>query len=225
MADWRLAYSLDQLRTEINARWPNRNKASDGTIGDPSHAATASDHNPNPAGVVCAFDITHDPVNGPDIELLGRQLAAHPHRDCKYVIFNRKIASRNYQWAIRAYKGDPHTSHVHVSVGTGPDGQSTPPYDDRNPWLTVAPTPGPVPPTPTGEDTDLPLHIIKGTTTGEWWVTDWISKRYIDTPDEAAQIIFSTVATGGKIEHNGQSGPVEYAQAVVDNIPREATDQ
>lgn len=141
MASWRLAYSLDQLRSEINARWPARNKASDGTIGDPAHAATASDHNPNPAGVVCALDITHDPTDGPDIETLGRQLAAHPHRDCKYVIFNRKIVSRNYQWAIRVYKGDPHTNHIHVSVGTGPDGQSQQPYDDRIPWLTATPPP------------------------------------------------------------------------------------
>ena len=69
---WRLARALDVLRQQVNAAWPDRNKQLDGTIGDLRHQRQgASDHNPNPAGVVCAIDITHDP-NGPD----GDRLAA-----------------------------------------------------------------------------------------------------------------------------------------------------
>jgi hypothetical protein len=125
----------------VNERWPQRSKASDGAIGDTAHARTASDHNPNHDGIVCALDITHDPTNGPDIEQLGTYLANHPHPDCKYLIFNRKLASRLTMWQTRPYTGDPHTNHLHISVGIGPDGKSRQPYDDTTPWLTTTPPP------------------------------------------------------------------------------------
>ncbi len=151
MAPWRLAGSLVELRDEVNARWPNRSKVSDGTIGDAAHAATWSDHNPTTAGVVCAFDITHDPVNGPDGSVLSELFRSHPHPDVKYVIWNRRIFSAYPSGSVppftwRAYTGaDPHTSHVHVSVGVGPDGRSVEPYDDASSWLTFDPQPGPTP--------------------------------------------------------------------------------
>ena len=70
---YRIAKSLGLLAATVNAAAPNRSKASDGWIGDASHAARKSDHNPNrtpgdgiPDGVVCALDITHDPANGCD---------------------------------------------------------------------------------------------------------------------------------------------------------------
>src|SRR5690554_7976273 len=56
-----------------------------------------------------------------------------PTRRSSDLIFNRRIASKGGGW--RAYHGsNPHTSHVHVSVGVGPDGRSTGPYDDTSPW-------------------------------------------------------------------------------------------
>ncbi len=64
--NWRLAKSLETLRSQVNAVHPNRSKESDGSIGNAEHSARESDHNPNSAGVVCAIDITPDPAGGVD---------------------------------------------------------------------------------------------------------------------------------------------------------------
>ena len=137
MTDWRVAKSLLVLRDEINQAWPSRSKVSDGTIGDEAHrnAPGGSDHNPNAYGVVTAFDITHDPKNGFDAHVLAGRLLQNRHRNLKYVISNGRIAGywTNYKWTN--YSGaDPHDTHIHVSVGVGEDGQSLPPYDDKDPW-------------------------------------------------------------------------------------------
>lgn len=132
---WRLANSLVKLRDQLNAAYPNRSKISDGTIGDAAHQASASDHNPNAAGVVCAMDITHSPQTGLDAHALADSLRVNRHPDLKYIISNRRIAGAWSNWAWQAYNGsNPHSSHIHVSVGRGNDGQSTPPYDDTNDW-------------------------------------------------------------------------------------------
>lgn len=132
---WRLARALEVLRAEINAIAPGRSKASDGTIGDQAHARDASDHNPNAADVVCAADFTHDPSHGADMGRISERIRTHRHPALKYVIFNRRIASASSGWAWRPYTGsNPHDKHMHVSVGTGPDGKSVGPYDDTSPW-------------------------------------------------------------------------------------------
>jgi len=53
-----LAPSLVNLRREIDLRWPDRMKTSDGWIGDPAHAQRSSDHNPDARGIVHALDVT-----------------------------------------------------------------------------------------------------------------------------------------------------------------------
>jgi hypothetical protein len=85
-------------------------------------------------------------------------------------------------------------------------------------WPRISPPPPPPPP-PQGDDDEMALHIIKGDASPEWWVTDWMTKRYVGTPDEAAVIIWSTAVTGGKIEHDVNNGPNSYPQADVDRIP------
>jgi len=210
----RLAESLVVLRDQVNAAWPNRNTASDGWIGDPAHQATPSDHNPNAQGVVCALDITNDPA-GPTAQHLFDAILSAPQVDCKYIIANSQIASRARGWTVRTYTGDPHTSHIHVSVGVGPDGQSAPgTYDDPTPWYINPPGSTPVTTTE-----DKVLHLVKGSTSDQWWWTDWITKRYCQTPAEAAQIIVSTRSNGGKIECSSTNGPVTYDQATVDAVP------
>lgn len=128
---WRLARSLETLRAEILRDHPG---TTFWTLGDSAHQQEASDHNPNPRGVVCAADILGD--DGLDLNGFADFVRTCGHPAVKYVIFNRRIASAGQPW--RAYYGpNPHETHVHVSVGDGPDGRSTGPYDDTSPWGLV----------------------------------------------------------------------------------------
>ena len=132
--NWRAAKSLLTLREQVNNAYPNRSKISDGLLGDTAHQATASDHNPNSKGVVCALDLTHDPKNGFDAHALADYLRKHRHPNLRYVISNARIASArtNWKWA----KSSGHTKHIHISVGNSgvPDGQSTSNYDSTKKW-------------------------------------------------------------------------------------------
>lgn len=126
---WRVAFSLLQLRKQIDAAAPNRSKASDGTIGDTAHSGRSSDHNAwvkdAGVGVVTALDITHDLANGVDCE----ELAAHLLKDnrVKYIIWNRRIW-QNSKW--KAYTGaNPHSLHIHISVSS-----QRGLYDSDKPW-------------------------------------------------------------------------------------------
>jgi len=111
---WRLAKSLVRLRDQVNLAAPNRSKLSDGSIGDQAHAARVSDHNPNAQGVVCAIDVTHDPIHGVDGKILSRWLISD--KRVKYVIFAGEIwKARTGKWEV--YTGpNKHNHHVHVSV-------------------------------------------------------------------------------------------------------------
>jgi hypothetical protein len=112
-----LAPSLVALRDEVNARWPGRSKASDGWIGDTSHSARKSDHNPDwdAGGVVRAIDVTKAGID------MGAFLAAvigDPR--VWYVIHDGHIYSRTYGWERRRYTGaNKHTIHAHVSIRHG----------------------------------------------------------------------------------------------------------
>lgn len=116
---WQLAPALVDLIDEVDARWPNRKRTSDGSIGDASHAARASEHNPDrdsdamPRGYVSALDITKD--SAAQMEELRQKLIADPRT--WYVIHNGRIWSRTYGFANRPYSGsNPHTAHMHVSL-------------------------------------------------------------------------------------------------------------
>jgi hypothetical protein len=144
---WRLARSLEKLRSQVNSAWPRRSKVSDGSIGDARHSAQKSDHNPDPGGVVRALDITHDPVEGPDSEKLANALLASRDPRIKYIISNKKIASGaggTKPWVWRPYDGaNAHSRHVHISVVPGPAG------DDTADWkIGAVPAPAPEPDKP-----------------------------------------------------------------------------
>jgi len=127
MSKPRLSNAAEQLRSEINTKYPNRDKRSDGWIGDTAHNARKSDHNPDKQGWVRAIDIDSDLVKGSSKEswLLAEQIktiALKGDKRISYVIHQHRIASPRQNWAWRVYKGaNPHVSHIHISFDKSGD--------------------------------------------------------------------------------------------------------
>jgi hypothetical protein len=138
---WRVAKSLLVLRDQVNRKAPRRRKDSDGTIGDAAHQSRVSDHNPwvrdGGIGVVTAMDITHDPNNGCDANVIAEALRSSREVRVKYIIFNRRIANSSpigsaKAWEWRPYVGpkkNPHTKHIHISVKSNKSN-----YDSTAAW-------------------------------------------------------------------------------------------
>ncbi|XVV17239.1 peptidoglycan-binding domain-containing protein [Actinoplanes sp. CA-131856] len=124
-ASWHLARSLARLRAEIDQKWPNRDRTSDGSIGDQDHLERGSDHNPNGRRSVNAIDTDKDGIS--PMTLVN---AVKRHPACNYVIWNRLIYSRSRGFRPHRYKGaNPHTHHIHVSIL-----QSAAAEDSARPW-------------------------------------------------------------------------------------------
>lgn len=119
---WTLAPALGTLITEVNAIWPNRDRSSDGTIGDEAHQNGISEHNPDVRGVVRAADIT---ASGVDIWRILNACIGDPR--VHYVIYQGRICSRTYGWEWRPSRGHEH--HMHVSLLNRTSG--------RFPWTDV----------------------------------------------------------------------------------------
>lgn len=122
MAEYFLCPAGVQLRDEVNKMFPRRDKRSDGWIGDPSHQARKSEHNPcwscsgRARGVVLAIDIDVDDGDpGRDLRrMLLNELIGDPR--VWYVISNGVIYSRTNGWASKRYTGsNQHFGHLHVS--------------------------------------------------------------------------------------------------------------
>lgn len=118
---WRLAESLKKLREQVNEAYPDRDRESDGSIGDAAHASRKSDHNPwvkdrNGMGVVTAIDIDANLSPKTSVEVLVRQLFLAKDKRIKYIIWNRKITTPDMSgW--KAYNGiNTHQHHCHISV-------------------------------------------------------------------------------------------------------------
>lgn len=127
--DWRVCKALEHMRAQINVMAPNRNKGSDGGIGDMAHwkKGDASDHNPWVSegankGVVTARDFTHHVAGGCDCNVLVASLISAKDSRIKYIIWNEVIYNSapvhgKAAWEGRAYTGaNKHNKHAHVSV-------------------------------------------------------------------------------------------------------------
>jgi len=118
----RLCKAGQQLRLQVDDSFPDRDRTSDGWIGDTRHSTRPSDHNPDAAGIVRAVDIDRDLSGKAKADLMPyladqiRLCARRGDKRISYIIFDGKIASVRSLWRWRPYKGiNAHVKHCHVS--------------------------------------------------------------------------------------------------------------
>lgn len=175
---WIVVPNLNELVAQMNARFPKRDKASDGAIGNTSHQARASSHNPDRFGSpehrdgdslneVRARDIDKD-LNSDDGVTM-EQIVQHwikNARDGKlwwirYIIFDGRIWHKRDNYVTRNYTGaNKHEKHVHVNSDFTQAADSVTNTD----WLLkdfgkkpVTPKPKPIVPKPIVPKSDLEL--------------------------------------------------------------------
>lgn len=145
---------------QATALFPNRKRgagSSDGICASPQHTSQnpTSDHETGDA-----VDITHDPANGCDINVLFARIIQRRDPRVKYLIFNRRIL-RAYDkpgipaWTWSPYTGsNPHTKHGHISIHANARNNTTP-------WFGLT--------TPPQEEGDMPLNADD-----KKWLTDLV---------------------------------------------------
>lgn len=131
------------LLNDVNERWPNRSKASDGWIGDAAHAASTSDHNALPNGAVIARDFT---AEGIDTDVLIAAAKRDPRTN--YIIHDRQIMFYDDGFIPHPYNGvNAHRTHVHISFRRSPSY-----YDNGASWNLNPPA--------TPKDADMPSSRV-----------------------------------------------------------------
>ena len=128
MSPW-LCKAGQQLREQFDDTFPDRDRTSDGWIGDSRHSAGVSDHNPlAPTEVVRAIDVDRDVAGKPKPDLMPdiadqiRLCAKAGDKRIAYVIFAGRIASAKKSWAWRPYDGiNRHDHHCHISFTAAGD--------------------------------------------------------------------------------------------------------
>jgi hypothetical protein len=132
MASWILIAAAQSLFDAFNELAPNRDHASDGSIGDEAHREEVSDHNPDETGKVPIHDADHinevhaidvdNNLNVPDLDMeyvvqfILLRCRSGAERRLRYIIYNRRIWEADNGWKQRVYTGaSAHTEHVHFS--------------------------------------------------------------------------------------------------------------
>lgn len=118
------APALLQLRKEVDARWPGRDKASDGCCGDAAHASRRSDHNADASGFAHAEDIDENVVDQIDPQplwALGITLLSDTRT--KYLIYEGRLLYPD--GTNKRYTGiNAHEHHLHISIKPGTEGDT-----------------------------------------------------------------------------------------------------
>jgi hypothetical protein len=145
---WAVTASLARLVADFRTAFPAKDRSSDGSIGDAAHQTETSGHNPDDTAgsraeysdadskaEVRAVDVDsdlRDPRGVTMQQVIDRMLLTPADlRRLRYIIYNRRIWSRNTGWQPRAYTGSsPHTEHAHFSGDPDTD-------EDNAPWTSV----------------------------------------------------------------------------------------
>lgn len=126
-----------QLREQIDDCFPDRDRKSDGWIGDLKHASkgSKSDHNPDYSNknsewaYVRAIDVDANLDSRANTSVyFADQIRECAKRDkrIKYIIHKGKIASAKSLWRWRPYTGiNRHDHHIHCSFSTKGDTDSS----------------------------------------------------------------------------------------------------
>lgn len=131
------------LRNQVNERWPSRDKASDGWIGDAAHQANSgwgtngkgSYHNPDPNGIVHAIDLDEDFLGKGKGQKEAMEFAQQLATYCRegrdggriaHIVYEDKVASATANnWHFRG-SGYGHTHHIHISFTNKADNNGKP---------------------------------------------------------------------------------------------------
>lgn len=133
MAVATLVPCLRKLWDEFDEIAPNRDRRSDGWIGDAAHAGNSSDHNPDETGKVPIRDAdrlnevhaldTDKDLNVPGLDMervvqfLLTRCRTGTERRLRYIIWNRRIWEASNGWRQRTYTGaNAHDQHGHFSA-------------------------------------------------------------------------------------------------------------
>jgi hypothetical protein len=179
---WVLAPALALLMEQLDDYDPGRSRASDGSIGDPSHQARPSDHNPRRGADGTWYVTAVDVTSAPWLDQWVQDVLTRDGR-VKYLIRRGRYWQRIrwsptdpvQQWV--PYSGpNRHDHHVHISLQLGA-------VNDRHRWAMPGQT------APIQED----ISIVDAAT------RTYLDQRFAEIQRDFADVVAKIRATGGRL--------------------------